>query len=53
MKQIEDTMLSAEQNKLTREKVESILDEVLEGFHLTQPSPYFLTNPTDDTECKI
>ena len=53
MKQVEDKMLLAEQNKLTRENVEQILDEVLQGFTLTQPSNYFLTNPTDDTECKI
>ena len=45
-------MATAEANKLTREGVEEMLDELLEGFQLRQPSDYFLAHPTDDVERK-
>ncbi len=51
LKRIEDTMNAAETSKLNREGVDQILDEILDGFKLRQPSDYFVTNPTDDTEC--
>lgn len=44
-------MNAAETSKLSREKVEQILDEILSGFKLRQPSDYFIEVPTDDTEC--
>lgn len=50
MKRIEDEMNAAETNKLSKEKVEQILDEILNGFALRQPSDYFIDVPTDDTE---
>jgi len=50
LKQIDDAMGAAESSKLSREKVEQILDDILSGFALCQPSNYFLENPTDDTE---
>lgn len=51
LKRIEDEMNAAENNKLSRERVEEILDEILVGFKLRQPSDYFIDVPTDDTEC--
>ena len=53
LKRIEDEMNAAENNKLSRERVEEILNEILSGFVLRQPSDYFIDVPTDDTECKI
>jgi hypothetical protein len=46
-------MNAAETNKLTKERVEEILNEILSGFVLRQPSDYFIDVPTDDTECKF
>jgi hypothetical protein len=43
-------MGTAEANKLTREGVEQMLDEILVGFQLRQPSDYFKDHPTDDVE---
>lgn len=45
-------MGTAEASKLTREGVEQMLDEVLVGFELRQPSDYFVAHPTDDVERK-
>ena len=44
-------MNAAETAKLAKEGVEQLLDEILAGFILRQPTNYFLDNPTDDTEC--
>lgn len=43
-------MSTAEANKLTREGVEQMLDDILVNFHLRQPSEYFIQHPTDDVE---
>lgn len=53
MKRIEEVMATADTTKLSKEGVEQLLDEILAGFTLRQPSDYFLTNPTDDTECNL
>jgi hypothetical protein len=53
LKKIEEVMSTAEQNKLTREGVEQMIDEILVGFQLTQPSKYFIDHPTDDVECIV
>jgi hypothetical protein len=49
-KRIDEVMASAETAKLTREGVEQMLDELLVGFELRQPSDYFVAHPTDDVE---
>lgn len=53
LKKVEEVMNTAETSKLSREKVEQVLDEVLSGFELRQPTDYFITNPTDDAECIV
>jgi hypothetical protein len=53
LKRIEEVMNTADTTKLSKEGVEVLLDEILAGFALRQPSDYFLTNPTDDTECSF
>lgn len=50
IKRIEEVK-ETEGAKLTRSSVEVLLDEILSGFTLRQPSEYFVQNPTDDTEC--
>lgn len=51
LKKVEDEMNAAEANKLNKEMVEKILNEILAGFQLRQPSDFFIEVPTDDTEC--
>lgn len=38
---------------MTPQLIEGMLDEMLDGFIIRQPSEYFLEHPTDDIECKI
>lgn len=50
VKRLEDTLANAEASKLSREEVEKVLGEILEGFAIRQPSDFFITHETDDVE---